>query len=113
MNKIMGIAAGALVCSLAATAFAGEDTKVLGRIAVTDDNKAYLWPATGTSWDGNECTSRAVVVIDTSTEAGRLMYQTALAAYLAGQEDKAYWSGSGAGACIGSYPRVTRIEAHN
>jgi hypothetical protein len=114
MKKITGLAAAVLVCSLAATAFAGNDSKKLLSVGVTDNNQAILWPAGG-SWSGNECASRAVVIIDTSTDSGRLMYQTVLAAYLAGHTVRAYWSGSpttspAPSQCIGSYPRVTRIE---
>jgi hypothetical protein len=104
MKKVIGIVVGALVCSLAATAFAGESTEPIGRIGVTDSNLAVLTAADGV-WDGGGCADNGWLAIDTSTESGRLMYQTALTAYLAGRQIKAFYSG-----CNGSYPRAFRID---
>jgi hypothetical protein len=104
MKKVIGIVVGALVCSLAATAFAGESTETVGRIGATDSSQAVLTAADG-AWDGGGCANNAWLLIDTSTESGRLMYQTALTAYLAGREIKAFYTG-----CDGSYPKATRID---
>jgi hypothetical protein len=104
MKKVIGMVVSALVCSLAPTAFAGESSERIGRIGATDSNLAVITAADG-AWDGGGCADNVWLAIDTSTESGRLMYQTALAAYLAGQVVKAFYSG-----CNGSNPRATRID---
>jgi hypothetical protein len=104
MKKVIGTMVGALVCSLAATAFAGESTEPIGRIAALNDNRGLLTAADG-SWDGGGCADNGWLAIDTSTESGRLMYQTALTAYLAGREIKAFYSG-----CLDGNPLALRID---
>jgi hypothetical protein len=104
MKKVIGTMVGALVCSLAATAFADESSETVSRVAATDNNQAVLF-ATDGAWDGNTCGDHSHLIIDTSTESGRLMYQTGLAAYLAGKVVKAFYS-----TCSGSYPKASRID---
>jgi hypothetical protein len=104
MKKIMGIAVGALICGAAATAFAAADNDRVSRIGVTG-NVAYVWPADG-AWSNISCGDTGVGTIDTSTESGRLLYQTALAAFLAQHTVKVHYS-----ACDSdSYPRITRVD---
>lgn len=102
MKKVIGIVVGALVCSLAPTALADLSTERLRSVGV-GENQAFLW--TVGPWDGTTCSDMGVGIIDTTTESGRLMYQTALAAYLAGQEVRGYYY-----SCIGSHPKITRVE---
>lgn len=104
MKKVIGMMLGTLVCSLAATAFAAESSEHVSRVGATDNNLALLVAADG-AWDGGGCADNVWLAIDTSTESGRIMYQTALAAYLSGQVVKAFYSG-----CNGSNPRATRID---
>jgi hypothetical protein len=112
MKKFSGIAVGALVCSLAASALAavpGPGTEYLSNVAVDVElGQAVLWAKDG-AWNGANCSNTAVGIIDISTENGRLMYQTALAAHLAGRPVKAYY-GSSPAHCAGSYPSIVRIE---
>lgn len=113
MKKVIGIVVGALLCSLAATALADESVERISRIGVADGNIALLNAVDG-SFDGNNCVnqsggSRNTLVIDISTESGRQMYHTALAAYLAGQQIKVFNS-----TCrtVGSYvwPQASRVD---
>jgi hypothetical protein len=104
MKTIMGLSAGALICGLAATAFAASDSDRISRIGTTG-NIAYVWPADG-EWSNISCGDKGVGTIDTSSESGRLMYQTAKAAFLAQQTVKLYYS-----ACDSdTYPRITRVD---
>jgi hypothetical protein len=111
MKKVIGMMLGALVCSLAATAFAAESTERLSRLGAGDGNIALLYTTDGV-WDGNGisgCGSApySTLIIDLSTEGGREMYRTALAAYLAGQPVKAFY-----GTCHGGtgFPKASRID---
>jgi len=104
MKKVIGIVLGALLCSLAATASADESSEHLSRVGANDDNKGLLFTTDG-AWDGNICSNRSTLVIDLSTEGGRQMYHTALAAYLAGKVVKAFYS-----TCSGSYPLASRVD---
>lgn len=105
MKKNIGIALGVLVCSLAATAFAAESTERLTRVgAQSATNQGVLFTTDG-AWDGNLCADNSTLIIDLSTEGGRQMYRAALAAYLAGQPVKAFYS-----TCSGSYPKASRID---
>jgi hypothetical protein len=104
MKKVIGIVVGALCCSLAPTASAGESTERLSRIGSTDNNQAVL-AATDGAWDGGGCADNSWLIIDTSTESGRQMYHTALAAFFAGHSVKAFYS-----TCGGSYPKASRID---
>ena len=107
MKKVIGMVVSALVCSLAATAFAGESSEHLSRLGVTDDNKAVLAVTDG-AWDGGGCADNGWLIIDLSTEGGRQMYHTALAAYLAGHPVKAFYN-----TCSGSFPKASRIDVIN
>jgi hypothetical protein len=84
MKKVIGMMVGALVCSLAATAFAAESSERPLRVAASNENLAFVY-ATDGAWDGGVCNNNGIIYIDISTEGGRAMYQTALAAYLAGK----------------------------
>jgi hypothetical protein len=79
MKAIMGLAAGALICGVAATAFAGSDFDALATIGV-DADTGLLFPADGV-WNDSPCADNGVALVDTSTDNGRLIYQTALTAY--------------------------------
>jgi hypothetical protein len=105
MKKVIGIMVGALVSSLAATAFAGNSTEWLGKVGVDATlNQAFLFSTDGV-WDGGGCTINNTLLIDISTEGGRQMYHAALAAYLAGRQVKAFYS-----SCSGSLPKADRID---
>lgn len=104
MKKVIGIVMGALVCSLAAPASAAESTEPLNRVGMTDSAQGVLFAADG-AWDGNLCANNTTLIIDTSTESGRSMYQTALAAFLAGKQVKAFYN-----SCTGSYPLALRVD---
>lgn len=107
MKKVIGMMVGALVCSLAVTAFAaGGSPEHLSRIGMTNNNLGLL-VATDGAWDGGGCADNGWLAIDTSTDNGRLMYQTALAAYLAGRVVMAYYT---PGVCIDSNPKAERID---
>lgn len=102
----MGIAVGALICGAAATAFAANDSDRIARIGIAG-NVAYLWPADG-AWGNLTCPGGNFTIgsIDTSTENGRLVYQTALAAFLAQHTVKAHYT-----TCDSEgYPRITRVD---
>jgi hypothetical protein len=108
MKKVIGIVVGALVCSLAATAFAfptQQSTESISRIGVDATlNQAFLFSTDGL-WDGATCTSNNTLIIDISTEGGRQMYHAALAAYLAGRQVMAFYS-----SCRGTLPQADRID---
>ncbi len=107
MKKAIGIWVGALICSLAATAFAAtnEGSERLSRLGASEGNFALLFPV-DESWGGTVCSNKTAMAIDLTTEAGRQMYHTALAAYLAGQPVKAFWS-----ACHSTgHPKAERID---
>jgi hypothetical protein len=104
MKKVMGIAVGALICGAAATAFAAADNDRISRIGVTS-NIGYVWPADG-AWSNSSCADPGVGTIDTSTESGRLLYQTALAAFLAQHSVKVHYSTCDSN----NYPRITRVD---
>ena len=104
MKTVIGIVVSALLCGLATTAFAAESSERISRVAATDSNQALL-VATDGAWDGNLCADNAWLVIDLTTESGRQMYRTALAAHLAGKVVKAFYN-----TCSGSFPKATRID---
>lgn len=107
MKKLIGIGVGALLCALAATAVAASDTDVLYRVGVdANANIAYLWPTDG-SWSNLTCNDNGVGTVDISTEAGRLVYKTALAAHLAQHTVKVHYA-----ACAGDFPRIARIDSY-
>lgn len=106
MKKVIGIVLGALICSLAATASAEEASERLTRVGAADGNIALLYNASS-NWGGGICANKSAMVIDLSTEGGRQAYHTALAAYLAGQPIKAFWSACHAGT---GHPKASRID---
>lgn len=104
MKKVIGVLVGTLLCSLAATASSAESSERISRVATLDTNQALVVASDG-AWDGNLCADNAWLVIDTTTVSGREMFNTALAAHLAGKVVKAFYS-----TCSGSFPKATRID---
>lgn len=96
----------AALAAYSATALAAAATENVVRVGSTSTGVAFVWVEDGTVDDAPSCaTATNLVVVDASTEEGKLMYRTAMAAQLAGKRVRLHFN-----SCHGDYPLATRID---
>lgn len=112
MKKVAAVTLSLTLLSAASTALAAPNnmTGHVSRLG-TDANRevVYVWRDEGPWVDFNECANNTVVTIDTSTEAGKLLHKSLLAALLGGRAIKVHHR---VGTCSGDYPLVGRVDVY-
>jgi hypothetical protein len=104
----LGLIATATAFASPASAAAISHKDFIDRVAIDDHgDRAWVWAQGAAGWGSNDCAGAGPLFLDVSTDVGREVYKTALAAFLAGRKVQVSYQEN---VCVSGYKKVTRID---